>query len=328
MASGMWLTFIEILIISIAGVILFVVVLVFSMSTGALSFGFNCYFAFVEYNLVNSYLEPFTSFISAVGFNYLSPSSASAAQIQSACITESNINAYSTADIATQIYGKAASCFDLFAGNNQQTGNTLLSKGNFNDIFNCYYGKIYNYESGDISNFSNVINYIDKNYYNPNSPLQIVLITNGSGELANYTNTSAHVENGSYYDIVYFRYPGASVSLSFPAPGAVPNPTLVVSFACPINWASSCYYDSKFAQPNITSSERASVCSYANYSAAATTMPVSSLSNGLIGGFNSLLNTKILGCAPENYTVPFCGILLNTMVNAQNRVFVCITNPG
>lgn len=313
MASGMWLTFIEIIIIAIAGVILFMVVIVFSMSTGALNFGFNCYFAFVEYNLVNSYLEPFTSFISGVGFNFLSPSSISAAQIQSACITENNINAYSTSDFGTQIYAKAASCFDLFAGNNQQVGNTLLNKGNFNNIFNCYYGKIYNYESSGISTFSDVINYINKNYYNPNNPIQIVLITNGTGSLSNYTDLTANVKNGSYYDIAYFRYTGASQTIA----GLFTS----LQFPCPIQWNDACSHDAKFAQPNITNP---SACNYANNTVSASGLPISSLTSG---ASISTTNTLISACTPQNYTIPFCGILLNTMVNAQNRVFVCITNP-
>ena len=317
MASGMWMTVTEIIIIVIAGIILFVLVIAFLGPIGTADFGSNCYFTFVEYNLINSFFNPLSSLASDFGIHF-SAQAVTSPQVQASCLQITNVNAHSTMDFGEQLYGMSASCFHLFTGSNQQTGQEVLSDPNLNNLFNCFTGRIFNYETTAMTNYSDLIKFIDKNYFAPQDPLQISIITNGSNNIAQYPSLSSKIYNNSVFSISYFEFP---TLLSEP-PGffSVFGGAQTQLLDCQINFRSACYATTAVGQPFISGSQ----CSYQNDTVLTTDYPISSLSLP-VGSFYSSDNL-ITGPCAANYTVPFCGVLLNTMIGAQNRVFICVVN--
>lgn len=213
MSQPLWLEMTEIIALTIAGAVLvFYAILapVFS-STGAFDFGLSCTFSFYEYGLVNSVLSP----SSAIASEFLHTpvmSIVPASTVQSSCLQSSNINVNTLSGLGTQIYSKASSCFGLLSGNDYTTGQGVLKSKGENFIFSCYNGRVLTTDrSGSISNFSALISYIDKNYYNPADPLQIAIITNGSDGNSKFPYISQNVTNGSYYSIAMLGFPGSSL---------------------------------------------------------------------------------------------------------------------
>jgi hypothetical protein len=304
MEQGILLVIISLILIVIGGVILIVFSLSLISASGAAQFGLKCYFSFAEANVINNFLWPAQFFSNLfLGQNNNLVSLSSASQVQSACLQNSNINGQDTVSFAEEIYSKAASCFNLFQGSNAKIGDQIA--GPLDNLFECYSGKIFNSEPANgLSTYNDIINYIDNTYPTNGNPLQIVLITNGSGGTANYTNESNRIFNGSNYIIEYFNYP-------YSGGGAPQN--------CGISFQAQCDTVAKFNQPYITPTE----CEFQNYTTSQTSEPVSSLSNGKPFGSNSQ-NTGLNICG--DFLIPFCGKLINTMVGSQSRVFVCITN--
>ncbi len=318
--QGVLLVLVSLIIIVIGGVILFVFSISFATSIGATDFGAKCYFSFVEYNVVDSFLYP-VSFISSalVGKSLISDPIA-ASQVQGACTQNSNVNAQDTSTLAEQIYTKAASCFNLFQGSNAGEGADIIYSG-LNQLFECYAGTILNSETpGSVTTYNELINYINQNYPNNGNPLQIVFITNGTDGLANYTNPNAPVANGSTYVIYYFGYPS---TFSFSASKITLNG--VSGTDCTLNFNTQCDYVSQFNEPDIGSA----ICNIDNPTVykklGSIDNPVSSLSTPSTLSYDPKDN--VIG-ACEDYVIAFCGRLLNTMVLSQNRVFVCITNSA
>ena len=305
MEQGVLLVIISLIIIVIGGVVLFVFSMSFATSIGATDFGAKCYFSFVEYNVVDTFLFP-VSFLVAplLGQSYINDPIA-ASQIQGACTQDSNVNAQDTSSLAEQLYTKAASCFNLFQGSNANTGTSIVSSG-LNQLFECYTGKILNSETGGgITTYNQLIDYIDANYQNTGSPLQITFITNGTGGLANYTSPAGQVLNGSTYVIYYFGYPSGGLS----------------GTDCTLNFNTQCDYVSNFNQPDV-----GNACNYDNSTdqkLGAINLPISSLSSPRSLTYDSKDN--VIGACGD-FVIAFCGKLLNTMVLSQDRAFVCITN--
>ena len=299
MSQGIWLVLVEIIVPIIGGaiIILELVVVPLISSIGALNFGFSCLFSFYEFGLVNNVLNPASVFASyLIGTPVMSPIPVSS--VQSSCLQQSNINVNTVSDLGTQVYSKASSCFGLLSGSDYSTGQSLLKSKDENFVFSCYYGKILtSYSNGVISNFSAMISYIDQNYYNPGDTLQIAIITNGSDNTAAFPQLDQNITNDSSYSIAMFGYPGSALPSS-----------------CYSDFSSRCSYVSGFDQPSISSS----LCGapFKN-----NTKVVNSLTTSQLN-LNS--NPPSQACS-GNYTVSFCGHLLNAMVLSQDRVFVCIT---
>ncbi|MBE5728431.1 hypothetical protein IHE51_01055 [Candidatus Parvarchaeota archaeon] len=298
MSEGIWLVLVKTIVPITLGavVILELVVVPLISSVGALNFGFSCLFSFYEFGLVNNVLNPASSLANfLIGTPVMSPIPVSS--VQSSCLQESNINVNTVSDLGTQVYSKASSCFGLLSGSDYSTGQSLLKSKDANFVFSCYYGKIStSNKNGDISNFSALINYIDKNYYNPQDSLQIAIITNGSDNTAAFPSLNQNITNNSSYSIDMFGYPG----------GALPSD-------CYSDFNSRCNYVSGFDQPSLSSS-----CTYPLKN---NTKVINSLTSSQLD-LNS--NPPYNSCS-GNYTISFCGHLLNAMVLSQDRVFVCIT---
>ncbi|MCW1301767.1 MAG: hypothetical protein OH316_01365 [Candidatus Parvarchaeota archaeon] len=301
MSQPLWLEIVEVAALTIAGAVLvFYAILtpIFS-STGAFNFGFSCTFSFYEYGLINNVLNP----ASALASDFLGTPVMSvlpASDVQSSCLQSSNINVNTVNDLGTQLYSKASSCFGLLSGNDQTIGQKVLKSSSENFVFSCYNGKILTTnKNGNISNFSALINYIDENYYNPSDPLQIAIITNGSEDTSEFPLLSQNVTNGSYYSIAMFGFPGGSL------PGD-----------CYSDFQDRCNYVTSFDQPSLPGG-----CTYPLNN---NTKVVNSLSSSFQLPLNS--NPPLHVCS-GNYTVSFCGHLINAMVLSQDRVFVCITTP-
>ncbi len=296
----------ELVLIIIAAVILFTFVFVLGTSVGAQSFGIKCYFDFLAYSVINN---PAFSLLYSFGstLNLVPPAGFGATSLQSACIQTSNINAYSTTDIANQLYTKASSCFNLFQGNDYSTGISLLSSNELNNVFTCYVGRIYNYETSNLTTFAYGINYIDQNYYSPQNPLQIVFITNGSSAQtprpAAYPDLNQIVYNNSNYQVAYFGYP-----YNKPPTG------------CYVPFVQRCQFVSQYGQPSVPDSS----CSFGNSTVSQAYEPVSSLTNGEFALGGSSTNPQQV--CQNAYFVSFCGYLINAMTVGQDRVFVCVTN--
>ncbi len=303
-SQGIWLELILIIVGIIAGVILigsFVVSLI--SSTSALNFGLGCYTETTSFNLVNNYLFPITSFAS-IFTSLPSISPTSGLKVEESCIQRSNLNGYNTASLATGIYEKSGSCFGLFAGLGSKVEGQILSSKGVNQVFTCYYGKILSSSSNKtLTNFPSLISYIDNRYYNPSDPMQITFITNSSGGSAVFPSISKTAENfnitnGSMYSIAYFEYP---------TQGAPPS--------CLVDFTQRCNYDIQYDQPNSSSVN----CASQSFS---RLEPVSALSDWENNVLES--NPPDSECI-QNYTVSFCGVLLNTMIMTPNHIFVCIT---
>lgn len=293
--EGIWLEIVLIIVIIIAAVIILAgFITPFLTSMGALNFGFKCYSAFTGFNVMNNYLFPLSTLASSfVGTPSLSP--VTGMQVEAACIQQSNINAYDTASIATQIYGKASECFSLFSTSNGKATQQLLSSKGINQVFTCFNGKIISSSTNStITNFSSVISYIDKYYYDKASPLEMVFITNnsqGSATLPNLSPSSndINITNDSMYSIAYFGFP----------PSGVPS-------SCEVDYSIRSEY------LNSPAYEQQAQTHYE---------PVNVLSDWLQNTGSAPADSV---CA-DNYTVNFCGKLLNFMIMNQQIVFVCIT---
>ncbi len=302
MESGILLTIVFLILAVIAGIILIVFGISFISAGSALNFGFKCYFAFAEYNVLG-YLNGINTLASTflAGVPFGTPPSATG--VQTGCAQSSNLNGGSVAQFGQQIYAKAASCYNLFQGSNTGAGQSILNNLNSNGFFQCYSGTVLNSETTQLTNYSDIINYIDTSYPNTGGQLQIVFITNGSNGIADYVRPSAKIFNDSRYVIQYFGFSGS-----------LPN-----SQNCTLTFSAQCGYVSQYDQP-----DAAQGCSYQNESVIQAAYPVSSLVNSNPNQENPPTNAKIEQCG--NYNVAFCGILLNSMLIGQNRVFVCITN--
>ncbi len=304
MSQGILLTWVEIIIVVLVGVVLLLFSTSFIESIGATTFGFKCYFAFAEYNVVNNFLFPITYFVQPIlGSNPFIQSTQASSEVQGACVQQSNINGQGASSLSQQIYTKAASCFNLFQGANANAGDEILSSSSIGGVFECYSGVIYDSATTGTSNtYGSLINYIDQNYSSSGDNLQIVLITNGSGGTATYVDPSEEILNGSTYIIEYFGYP----SKNPPSGGN-----------CTLSFQAQCEYTSQFQQPYSSNTQ----CSYKNQSVASAYNTVSSLTN--VNSVSTQPYNKIGVCG--DYYVHFCGRLLNTMILSQDRVFVCIT---
>ena len=295
MEEGILLTIVFVIFVIIAGIILTVVSFSIIMSFGTLSFGINCFTAFTQYKIVNSFLSPFTSVTSFFGFSNVLINPTQSTQVQKDCLQTANINEKSTASFASSFYTQASSCFSLFSGGNAGIGSQIISAKNIDQIFNCYKGSLIS-QSKNI-NYSAIISYIDSNY-NGRYPLQVVFITNGSDGNATYIKPADKLSNSSY-TITYFGYPSNGIK------------------NCEISFIDQCRYTAQYQQPIIND---LSVCTYSNETANQSRETISSLSNG-----NPSLNVinENSGC---NYYVPLCGKLSNYMIYSQSRVFICIPN--
>ncbi len=300
MSEGIWLVLVKTIVPITLGavVILELVVVPLISSVGALNFGFSCLFSFYEFGLVNNVLNPASSLANLlIGTPVMSPIPVSS--VQSSCLQESNINVNTVSDLGTQVYSKASSCFGLLSGSDYSAGQSLLKSKDENFVFSCYYGKILtSNKNGDISNFSALINYIDQNYYNPQDSLQIAIITNGSDNTAAFPSLNQNITNDSSYSIDMFGYPG----------GALPSD-------CYSYFSTRCNYVSGVDQPSLPSS---TLCTYPLKN---NTKVINSLTSSEL----ALTPNSPSQVCSGNYTISFCGHLLNAMVLSQDRVFVCIT---
>ncbi len=296
-SEGLWLEIILIIIIIIAGVIIMAgFITPFITSTGALNFGFKCYSSITGFYIINNYLYPISEFASLFTQTpVLSP--ISGIQIEGACEQQSNINAYNTASIATQIYAKASSCFSLFSTASGKSAQQILSSKGINQVFTCFTGRIISSNTNStITNFTSLIKYIDKNYYYKSNPLEIVFLTNSSNGNANLpdlsnNNPDINITNASTYSIAYFQFP-------------VYNPPT----SCEVTYAARLTYLSNGDHDQYNSSYE----------------PVNVLSEWMSNSGSDQQSQVGQPCI-ENYTVPFCGTLLNFMVMNQQIVFICIT---
>jgi hypothetical protein len=309
MEQGILLVIVSLIIIVIAAVILFIFSVSFITSIGAASFGGKCFFAFAEASATN-YVYAILDFASPVlgqplalgkSINYISASS-----VQASCEQASNINGQNTATLAQQIYSKASSCFSLFQGANANIGTQILDS-NLNWVFECYSGVVYNSEApGNVSDYGDIINYIDNNYPNSNGdPLQIVFMTNGSNNEAAYANANSKLFNGSRYMIEYFGYNGTFTQSK-----------------CQLNFAKQCNYVSRFDQPNISQSQ----CDSSTPYVPEVYYPVSSISSPGSPISNNPAYENLGACTGADYVIAFCGKLITPMMLSQSRVFVCIVN--
>ncbi len=298
--QGMSLVLIGIILLVISAVVLIVFGLSMINSYNSAYFGARCLFSFVDYNVVNTFIAPASYVGYKIGLISSPLSDVSAAQTQSSCIQQGNIQETSTTSISQELYTEASSCFSLFQGSNANTGDSMLNAPALNRGFVCYDGLIYNKESGTLTNYSSIISYIDSNYNSSSDPLRIVFITNGSTGNANYTNPASVIQNGSSYVVEYFGY-------------AIPS----TPSSCSIGFQDQCSIASRYMQPYVPISE----CSYSNETVPQANYPVSSLTNGNAG---LSVQDESSGC---NYYVSICGKLTNAMIYGQNRVFVCITPP-
>ena len=296
--EGIYLTLGEIIIVVIAAVVIFVFSLNLITATPALGFGINCYFSFTGFSVINSFLYPIHVLSSYVGINtpYVSET---ASQLQSACVQTADISSTSNSVLATQLYTRASSCFNLFQGSNTGTGKNVV--GALGNVFDCYNGRIFDRSSGVVTNYSALIKYIDQNYNKTNGPLQMVFLTNSSGTNATYAGENWKVYNGSTYMVEYFGYPVRGLK------------------GCSIPFDQQCSLVSSYGQPSMPSYE----CGYPNQTVSQVSYPVSSLSNGNPSAEPP--QNLDYGC---NVYIGFCGRLINAMVYHQNRVFVCITNSS
>ncbi|MCL4400468.1 hypothetical protein M1316_00625 [Candidatus Parvarchaeota archaeon] len=311
MEQGILLVVVSLIIIVIGGVILVIFSLSFLTSVGAAQFGGKCYFSFVEYNVLNNFLYPaqYLANLFLIENNNAFTTSLSSS-VQASCIQQSNVNAQDTSTLGEQLYSKAASCFNLFQGSNANVGQQIITSG-LNNLFECYSGKILTSESpGTQTTYSELINYINQNYPNNGSPIQIVFLTNGSGNAATYPLPNQRIFNGTNYIIYYFNYPFSQTKQS-----SMPS-------NCSISFGGQCSYTSSFDQPVL--SNPATQCSYANDTINEAVGPVSSLSSGNPFGYNSNNNNKFGVCG--DFLISLCGKLINAMVGTQDRAFVCITN--
>lgn len=313
MEQGILLVVVSLIVIVIGGVIMVVFTLSFLTSVGAAQFGAKCYFSFVEFNVLNNFLYPaqyfYNLFSGALGQQKTSLfTSSQAAAVQGSCIQESNVNGQSTASFGEQLYSKAASCFNLFQGSNANVGQQII--GSLNNLFECYAGTVLSSETGTgTTTYAELINYINQNYPNKGSPMQIDFITNGTGGAAAYPPLNSKVFNGTRYIIYYLNYPFSGTSQqNFPT-------------NCSISFGAQCSYTANFGQPTLSSAS--TQCGYQNMSIAQAIGPISSLSSGNPFGYGSGSN-KIGICG--DFLIPFCGRLINAMIASQDRVFVCITN--
>lgn len=306
MEQGILLVVISLILIAIGGVILVIFSLSFLTSAGAAQFGGKCYFSFVSANLIDNFLFPAQDasnfFLAPFGIQNNFFSNATAQQIQGSCVQTSNLNGGDTTAFAEEIYSKAASCFNLFQGANAAWESKLVRGLNY--MFECYSGTVFNSESpSSMSTYKKIINYINANYKNDGNTLQIVFLTNGSDDTANYSNVSGYLVNDSNYIIEYFQYPFV---------GASSRPQ-----NCSISFSAQCRRVSGFDQPSVANCNPAGTPNPPEASD-----PVSSISTGY--PFGSSSNDNKVGICGD-YLIPFCGKLINTMIATQNRVFVCIT---
>ncbi len=295
MEEGIILAIISILLVLIAGLVLATFSFSIFTSVSTINFGFRCFGAFAEYNLIDSFISPLTYITSHFGFGSLYVSPTQAAQVQNSCIQDANVAFKSTSALGTSVFSEASSCFSLFQGATSSVSNGILGSSRLNRVFECYYGQLNNQVSGGNIDYSSLIRYMDSTY-NTSYPLQVVFITNGSGGFAKYASPSSSVINSTYL-LAYFGYPSG-------------NPPQ----DCSIPFQEQCTLTSSYQQPVINPAK----CSYSNQTVSEAYSLVSSLSNG--NQYQSVSNLSG-GCT---YYVPQCGYLTNSMVYQQSRIFVCI----
>ncbi len=296
MEEGIILTIIAVFLVVIAGIIVAIFSFQIITDISTINFGFSCFVAFEQYNLINSIVSPLTYVASYFGLSQYYVSPEQAAQVQISCLQSSNIAFSSTSDVSSRLFADASSCFSLFHGATSGTGNSVISSSNMNQVFECYYG-ILSPSSGTSVDYGQLIRSLD-NAYNNSYPLQIVFITNGTGGSAQYVNPSDLISNSSYL-VSYFGYPST-------------NPPQ----DCTIPFQDQCILTSNYQQPVLDPAE----CYYGNQTVPETRSTVSSLSNG---DPSKVVRNLSTGCT---YYIPQCGYLTNAMVYKQSRVFVCITS--
>jgi uncharacterized MnhB-related membrane protein len=202
MPSGVFWVIASIIILLIGAAILFIAYkFLYGFITPAI-FGGKCASAIAQYRF-NTFLFPAVALYNAIfggQINY----NTQASNLQAACLVTGKLAALTPFSFASELYSYASACYGLFNQQNSALTNSLLTQQSLHNEFECFIGSI----SGNNSiNIGQLEYLLQKYFFNPHSPLKIVILTN-------YTDSNGNTY-GVYPSQSFIIRPNASISITY-----------------------------------------------------------------------------------------------------------------
>ncbi|MCW1291528.1 MAG: hypothetical protein QXL76_00140 [Candidatus Rehaiarchaeum fermentans] len=305
-AQGVYLTFVGLLIVIIASVILIISYLGVYSFVGSIGFGSRCAAAIAQLK-IDSFIFPIANIFNFLGGNI--NLNTQAQNLESACLQENSIPALNAQILGAELYTYISACYSL--GYQLQSFSNLLSQSYLRNVFLCEEGKI---STNNTVLAYKVINYINSNY--KSTDLKSEFLTNSSNGGAMLVNNSFLIKPNSSI-LIAFVYNKSTICSSLNCQDSA----CISNFNYQVSFLQNDFID----QPNLSA-----YCSSNYYSPACQSnfskLVVSSLPSNLEG-----VNSPLYYCGYKyndqiyNLSMPICGSLPIFALNGESRVIVCIS---